>query len=1629
MGQKPSSSLSKALFGRQGAKALADVLAEVAKNHETHSSAEIDDQAADDPDLVQRVFTGHATTEDLKLAPEIVRSFMSSTFTDTRSERDCFVAFCVPLLRAHCRDAGYEFELSEMRWGINSDISAQHKTAEICIRELKRCLDTSAAMHFIGIVGDKYGFRPFPADIEQEEFEALLAHCDRQEDRDLLETWFVLDTNSVPAVYRLRPVYEVLPEYSAEVQNEASRVWWSECFEPMQRALRAAAQRLYGDDEEARRPYEASVTELEMRLGFTHPGTFSLLLSRHLDGDVKHSGYCDTVDGAQEHLAALREWTGEHASAASSTTLEWKEGGIDAVAHASHASYIRSTLELLCRMYAEQIADLPPRVSDLTILEEAKAHARFAQRKQKDFVGRTHLIERIADAAQTQPATLVSGISGSGKTALAAQVLTQLPSDFVLIVRFIGTTADSSSVDDLVRSVCDQICAVYGGESVSPDATFDELAEAFRDDFLARASAERPLCVVLDSLDQLPAGSSLAWLPHESEVPDHCHLLLTAMNSGNRRPLKRARVILQCPEIEVPIMRLDDIDLVLDTWLAQLDRRDSAEQRAFCKRVLDQAEEPTYLMLRTVFNQMTQWSSFTPLPENWNQVTDVVSLLAAFFEDLEQKHGVLFTQVALGFLTSARDGLSQPELEDLLSLHNEVLDSVFRWWVPPVPRIPPLVVTRLLSDLEPFLVRKTGNTKAWFHRQFREQAERRYASRHAELAAYFGNRASQQEFALDHKVNGDDIILSADRMILAQPPLIGLEEKPNVRVLRELVYQTRLGPPETKLDLLRVAFDFSFLQAAARGSALADVIDQIVLASEDPVFDESARRQLHVLTRCILLSLPSVSRQPGCLAEQLWNRLAVSTTSEDVHLFGLFKAVQSIHQRAVGEFTSLEPVLTSGDGDLKMSFVVHRKNPYFVRTIDADRFATGAADGELKIWEFRTGQLMQTLNRKADVGGATRFAVHRPVGSSASFLVSGFYGGCIRVWNADSGTMVGDIQDAHDHWVYMVSPVRSGIDDDEHTRHPLPLLVSGSKATDVKVWHIPALQGTDASGEPRLLHTLTDSTYGINCVDASYATEIAAPTSERAPVFVIAGSNTDVRVWRTDDVWNEPCTQIYVLGVGSKPFNGVHCFWRPETQRRYLAGACEDMCVHIWDLTDGTLLHRLQGHTSDLRGITVHTGGALTGDDSQLIVFSSSDDHTCRAWDLDTGSLLRVFDAHSRSCRTMALSCSRQSLVTVSFDNTACIWDVEPSTWARDQSMLAKSSKEKEVRASAKRDVVRKWAGKLASDAKGVAAYRAICLAQIGEVLVCGWTDGTVTLMHASGATETIRVSESATRSWVSGIASCSSGKGLAIVSHDGSLRILDLQVSASTGREFSLVMKICEDELNDIVVVPTSDTAAIAGEDWKIYLVDLKGENIIGTLKGHVGAVLRLSLSPTSESFLMSTGRDRGVRVWNIETQDLVVAHAKAHKDWVPACSFLSSTAAVTGSEDGGLLWWADVAAEDCEPVILRASQTHVGYTNVATAPDGERFIATLMDGSFEIWLYVANEVPTCFTTSLESIGRIDASPYVGQANCVLFLQQSKSRSSSKRLSLRRSRTLATRLNIAVAFHNSGIACFSLQP
>ena len=142
---------------------------------------------------------------------------------------------------------------------------------------------------------------------------------------------------------------------------------------------------------------------------------------------------------------------------------------------------------------------------------------------------------------------------------------------------------------------------------------------------------------------------------------------------------------------------------ILECWLRSSNRALIPSQKEVVLNAFQECPLPLYLKLS--FDQAIRWKSYTPEDEA-TLASGVKNVINDFLEQVERRHGKILVSHALAYITASKNGLTEPELEDILSLDDEVLDDVYQYWTPPFRRLPPLLWIRIRSDIGDYLVER-----------------------------------------------------------------------------------------------------------------------------------------------------------------------------------------------------------------------------------------------------------------------------------------------------------------------------------------------------------------------------------------------------------------------------------------------------------------------------------------------------------------------------------------------------------------------------------------------------------------------------------------------------------------------------------------------------------------------------------------------------------------------------------------------------------------------------------------------------------------------------------------------------------------------------------------------------------
>lgn len=949
-------------------------------------------------DVISGKFSKFDIPAALKLDLKMCRMFLSSTFTDTKWERDLIIADVLPFLTEYGRKAGVEFfQPSEMRWGIRETTAAAHLTSEVCMSEIERCQAESDGITYVAILADKYGYRPFPPLIAASEWQKLYNFLSDSDNvaAEMMNQWFLLDDNR--GCYVLQP---------SSLVSEAE--WWGSggnkgIFPTLQLALRKAAMSVLTPERSAF--YEMSVTQEEVLRGCLflpaeERNRKTFIYRRKIVGDKSKvsRNFIDfqgaSVDeDAQQRLAKLRDQiVFENLDLSRLKEYEIKSDDaapVTEITPSTHPDYLKNFCDDFCLLAIEdinQISAEKTRPIDI-VLDEVLLHLTFMQHRVESFsVLESHasLIEKICKYLETSPATqpfIVQGESGSGKSSLMAYLVTlcekldisrsteageaekkqdgeekkaAVKAEKVIIQRYLGTTADSSSIRLLLFSLCSQLARIYN-PTLTPSSDYTTLLKEFAPKFLSLATAEKPLFLFLDSLDQLSDennGRRLDWLPFS--LPPHTHIVVsTLLTEGPCYSVIQAKLG-KDNKLEAAVCPLqpEDGKRILDMWLETNQRKFTPPQRQLIEEKFLLCPSPLWLKI-VLTTTAKEWKSYTT---ELHLADSITQLLAEMFEKLMQVHGRELVSRVLGLITASKNGLSSTELLDILALDEEVLDSVFEWWTPPTRRLPPLCLTRVESDLANMLQRRGADGSvpvwSWFHRQCLEVARKMFLNEEQAkkcrtlLVDYFSGKWAGKAKPYGKVKEGEER-KTADRWI-ARQDLYLQKDVPNLRRLSELPHAL-LGLEDWK-GAEKLICNMHFIEAMCKAGRLYDAIGHLNLLLTKRPSDRVKQYALMLKNNALVLnSYPSV---------------ALSTASFTASNTLTFQDAEKLYT------TSQKPhfVWTHGKPAERPRIVAqlmgghHASVVSVALTDDRQLLYSGGMDGCVSLWQVASGELLNSIS-------------------------------------------------------------------------------------------------------------------------------------------------------------------------------------------------------------------------------------------------------------------------------------------------------------------------------------------------------------------------------------------------------------------------------------------------------------------------------------------------------------------------------------------------------------------------------------------------------------------------------------------------------------------------------------------
>ena len=439
---------------------------------------------------------------------------------------------------------------------------------------------------------------------------------------------------------------------------------------------------------------------------------------------------------------------------------------------------------------------------------------------------------------------------------------------------------------------------------------------------------------------------------------------------------------------------------MLRAWLQSAGRTLTESQQSIADDAAVNCPLPLYV--RLLASECSKCPSYCS-PQELTLASSVEDLVITFLEQLEVRHGQKLVSHALAIITAARNGVSESELEDILSCNDEVLDDVYQYWTPPLRRLPPMLWLRIQADLGDYLVKRDSQGAgllAWRHLPFHCVASSRYLDTenarvlaHSAISDYFlGQWAGGQ---LKPYVNKHGLMQLSDRGLPLQPLVFHEDptsKKYNFRKLDELPYNLCL---DGRLELLKskVLCCYDFLRTKIECYSLSALLDDFQLAVGNYPDD----RELNIMQETLRISGQSLDKRPHELAGQIIGRLRALLVNDDLPSLRdlCCKILQSHKCCLIPTSSCLTPP------GLRLRMVLAGHNGEVKHVAASSDNATGlsvAEDQKLKHWDLKTGACLLTIRC---VGNEIPVFVAFTHGNMCALVAS--RKGTVEVWQLLSG--------------------------------------------------------------------------------------------------------------------------------------------------------------------------------------------------------------------------------------------------------------------------------------------------------------------------------------------------------------------------------------------------------------------------------------------------------------------------------------------------------------------------------------------------------------------------------------------------------------------------------------------------
>ena len=502
-------------------------------------------------------------------------------------------------------------------------------------------------------------------------------------------------------------------------------------------------------------------------------------------------------------------------------------------------------------------------------------------------------------------------------------------------------------------------------------------------------------------------GRKLLWLPRS--LPANVHVIVSTLTHEKFDCMPNLKSILGDKDMFLEIPELKEIDAVVifHHWCNVHSHTVTDEQYEAIQLAFSKCQSP--LFLKMLFNESLSWQSHMVI--NKSKIADSVKKTAAIkYGQLEIKYGECFVRRALGYLTAARNGITDHEMMDLLALDDGVTSEMSALYRTVRRRVPPSLWLRLRHEMKSYIIESNADnvkTLQWAHSHFFEAAKERYLDQRDKAPSY---HRTMSEYFIGMWENKPKPYPGNDKGVLryvsAQPLYWEPKEAThdgsrriyNLRKINELPHHL-LRSNQIQLYKSETMCNFEWVLAKLCGTSLRNLVEEYHIGLESDPTD----LDLKLLSDTLELSANAVLRDPRQLAGQVVGRLqgiinrdVPSAPGDPPRYPFLHSFLTQAKNTSIPALIPSIGCLTEPGGILYDLLSGHTKSITAVTaTTDAQRALTASEDNTMKVWDLKSGKVTATFD---DFGvNVTKLRT----ASNNNFVIS-VEGSIIRVWGMRS---------------------------------------------------------------------------------------------------------------------------------------------------------------------------------------------------------------------------------------------------------------------------------------------------------------------------------------------------------------------------------------------------------------------------------------------------------------------------------------------------------------------------------------------------------------------------------------------------------------------------------------------------